>query len=412
MFRIPGLRWWDHVPPFHLAANSRGLLLTAWAVLVLGCRGLDALGDRAGGRPWGVMVASGLATVVLLGLLAAWLIPEAFRRSVPPSTWPWFRDYLVRSTFVAGLGLAGLLAWLLIPAARRASPIGLGLLAFGELLATASGLNPQVAPATFYPESPLCRLLSEKVGDGRVCGLFGALPPNLAMMYGLRDVRGYDAVDADPFVELVLAIRGHVGPPHAITWQLSRGPSPIFDLLGVRAFITPIPRPEFGEPVPLAGRYVYTNPRALPRAFIPRRVVIAPDPGKRLIRLGDPSFDPRAEVLIAGSTTDLPHGEMRGSASIASEQSDRVEILAECPGPAVVVLADSWAEGWSVTVDEKPAEALRADHALRAVQVPAGSHRIAWSYRPRAVYGGLACGAFGLAGVVILTIGVARGTRS
>ncbi len=366
--------------------------------------------DGSKGRAWGVGCSALLAASIGLGLLTAWLVPEAFRRSVPPSTWPWFRDCLLQSVIVTGLGLTGLLVWLLIPVARRVSSVGLGMIAFGELLATANGLNPQVDPATFYPESPLCRFLADRVGDGRICGLFGAIPPNLAMKYGLRDVRGYDAVDADPFVELLMTMRGHFGPPHAITWQLSRGPSPIFNLLSVREFISPIPRAEFGgSPRLLAGRYVYENPRALSRAFIPERAVLVTDRADRLRRLGDPSFDPRAEVFITASSSSLPAGPMGGSAAIESDRPDRVEIRAESRAPAVVVLADSWAEGWTVTVDGQSAEALQADHALRGVPIPPGLHRIVWSYRPRPVYLGLSMSAVGLVGVILYAFGVARG---
>jgi len=408
MFRIPGLRWWDHVPPFHLAANSRALLLTGWAALVLGLRGLDALRDRPPGRARAVLVSAGLAALVLAGLLAAWLDPLAFRRSVPPMAWPWFRDHLAQSAAVAALGLAGLLTWLLVPAGRTVAQVGLGLLAFGELLATANGLNPQVDPATFYPESPLCRSLAVRAGDGRICGLWGALPPNLPMIYRLRDVRGYDAVDPDPYLELLLAIRGHFGPTHALTWQLACGPSPVLDMLGVRYFITPMPRAEFGRsPEILAGRYVYANPRALPRAFIPRRASIVPSGGDRLRRLTDPSFDPRAEVLLT-TAPRLPERPMGGSASIVSEGAGEVVVAADSPAEAVVVLADAWALGWSVRVDGVPADVLQANHALRAVLVGPGPHRIVWSYRPKSVTWGIAGSLTALTGLVTLSVRVAR----
>jgi uncharacterized membrane protein YfhO len=57
-------------------------------------------------------------------------------------------------------------------------------------------------------------------------------------------------------------------------------------------------------------------------------------------------------------------------------------IRAKCDTESIVVLADSWAQGWSVQVDGHPAEALQADHALRAVRTPAGEHLIEWSYAP------------------------------
>ena len=408
MFRIPGLRWWDHLPPFHLAANSRALLLSGWGILILGVRGLDSLGDRTRRRPVGVFLSCGLATIFLLGLLAALLDPLTFRHSAPPTTWPWFREHLIQSIVATALGLLGLLVWTCFPSGRRGAQVGLGLLAVGELLATARGLNPQVDPATFYPENAVCRFLTEHVGDGRICGLWGALPPNLAMAYGLRDIRGYDAVDPDPYVELILSLRGHFGPPHALTWQLSCGPSPVLDLLGVRYFITPMPRAEFGPVVRrLDGKWLYANPKALPRAFIPRRAALVSNSVERLRRLSAVSYDPRAEVLISAASR-LPEGAMNGFVSIETETPGRVVLVVNCAMAAVVVLADRWDAGWAVEIDSRPAESLQANHALRAVVVPPGAHRIIWTYRPRAVLWGVTASVLGLCCLTVWTIVVAR----
>ena len=51
--------------------------------------------------------------------------------------------------------------------------------------------------------------------------------------------------------------------------------------------------------------------------------------------------------------------------------------------PAVLRLADLWYPDWKVTVDGKPAPLLRADHALRAVAVPAGEHKIEFRFASR-----------------------------
>ena len=42
-----------------------------------------------------------------------------------------------------------------------------------------------------------------------------------------------------------------------------------------------------------------------------------------------------------------------------------------------------------VEVDGRPAELLRADHAFRGVRVPAGSHRVVFTYQDRALQAGL-----------------------
>jgi uncharacterized membrane protein YfhO len=52
------------------------------------------------------------------------------------------------------------------------------------------------------------------------------------------------------------------------------------------------------------------------------------------------------------------------------------------------MLADPWFPGWQATVDGRPARMYRANGLVRAVPVPAGKHRVRFTYRPRAFYWG------------------------
>ena len=54
-----------------------------------------------------------------------------------------------------------------------------------------------------------------------------------------------------------------------------------------------------------------------------------------------------------------------------------------CRGPGILVLSEAWFPGWVATVDDAPAEILRADYVLRGVALAAGSHRVRFEYRPR-----------------------------
>ena len=46
--------------------------------------------------------------------------------------------------------------------------------------------------------------------------------------------------------------------------------------------------------------------------------------------------------------------------------------------------------GWRAEADGKPAEILRADGFFRGVALPAGEHRVVFTYRPIAFYAGAA----------------------
>jgi uncharacterized membrane protein YfhO len=64
--------------------------------------------------------------------------------------------------------------------------------------------------------------------------------------------------------------------------------------------------------------------------------------------------------------------------------------MVETATDGLLVLADPWYPQWRVEVDGRPAELLRVDHAFRGVRVPAGSHRVTFTYQDRALWLGAA----------------------
>jgi uncharacterized membrane protein YfhO len=51
--------------------------------------------------------------------------------------------------------------------------------------------------------------------------------------------------------------------------------------------------------------------------------------------------------------------------------------------PALMVLADSYYDGWEAEVDGQPTPVYRANYALRGVFLPAGEHTVVFNYRPK-----------------------------
>src|SRR5262249_51162283 len=78
----------------------------------------------------------------------------------------------------------------------------------------------------------------------------------------------------------------------------------------------------------------------------------------------------------------IPSGppESAGSSRVTHYRLHEVEVDVEAHRPAVLRLADLWYPGWKVTGDGKPARLPRADHAPRAVAVPAGHHAVTFRF--------------------------------
>ncbi|MEO6809367.1 MAG: hypothetical protein ABI353_09685 [Isosphaeraceae bacterium] len=95
-------------------------------------------------------------------------------------------------TFLAALVLALRRSWLSVNAARGAM-LGLTLL---DLFGFGLGLNPAIDPRDQKPESAVIAYLRRVAAPpARILAVGAELPPNIAMRYGLADVRNYDSIE-------------------------------------------------------------------------------------------------------------------------------------------------------------------------------------------------------------------------
>ncbi len=126
--------------------------------------------------------------------------------------------------------------------------------------------------------------------------------------------------------------------------------------------------------------------------------------------LVSPRFNPSQLVLLSDAPSNLPQlvsennhwpepGEV-GEARVVAEGSDFVRIQAKAPPDGgYLVLNDTYYPGWRATVDKKPANILRANIAVRALWLTAGSHVVEFHYDAPAFYRGLR---YSLGGVGLL----------
>jgi len=150
--------------------------------------------------------------------------------------------------------------------------------------------------------------------------------------------------------------------------------------------------------------------RALPRTKLYSNWRMADDP-HALQTLAARDFDPEKTVLVATNTPIAqPSGGAEtdpGTAKITHYQAKDLILQAEAKTPAVLLLNDRTGAGWSVTVDNKPAEVLRCNYIMRGVFLPPGSHTVEFRFRAPLKYFYISVTAFAigllLGGYVICT---------
>ena len=101
-------------------------------------------------------------------------------------------------------------------------------------------------------------------------------------------------------------------------------------------------------------------------------------------------------------------------ATIVEDKRDRVAIHTENGTEGLLVLSDNYYSGWRAFVDGVPAEVVRANCTMRAVNVPAGRHLVSFVFMPAAffvsMYVSLAAAGLTLAALILSAFRRSRST--
>ncbi len=173
----------------------------------------------------------------------------------------------------------------------------------------------------------------------------------------------------------------------------------LIDFLNVKYLISPYPIPEptlklsaqvrqfiGNQPVIL---YIYENQRVLPRVQLVGAYELKA-PRETLRLLNSEAFDPRTKVYLYQKPEPEPQPDSLARAEIVSYGLHHIDIRFSSTRPQLLVLSDTYyPPGWHATVDGRPVRILQANHAFRALAVPAGEHHIRFEYRSRSFFTGL-----------------------
>jgi hypothetical protein len=413
---VPGFVNLLRLPGLNMMSHNRLVFLTSFAILALTALGLETLLHGPIQRRWWFWLPT-----VLLAALCGWcvyrslVLPEAITTQPKfdafyQKRWgsdqittnveqiqAWFIHHYTIMAVLCGLGFGGwLFLWFQKAGRFRWFPV-LVVFLMGDLLWFGHGRSAQCDPALYYPRISVLDEVAKSV-PGRVIG-FRCLPASLAMMQGLNDIRGYDAIDPMRMVDLLkltakpggekpyaatqfLVPKGNAVPPSTVKF------SPVLDMLGVRYAI--FRGDSFAPFHPLFqgnDYWVLINSNALPRVFVPKSVTTTTSDGEELEALASPQFNP-ADVAYVESAVALPI-LCRGTAEITNEIPTRIRISVHMETPGLVVLADNWDKGWRAYWNGKPVPVLRANYAVRGVVVPAGNGTLEFIYKPASLILGL-----------------------
>lgn len=244
-----------------------------------------------------------------------------------------------------------------------------------------ASLNAAAAPvAREFPPAWSAALAELRPGERVILDM--RTDPDAGMALGVPEVWGYGQLVPRRWAELVFASQGYP-PDEAGSSLIIRRDHKLLRLLRARFVL------RRGEPP------VKRLAPPLPRLLLARSWKKTSGRDETLAAVLDPAFDPEASVVLESPPSPEPDPRGRGgSARVVKEGSDSLELEAELESPAILVLADAYAAGWRAEALEGSAQqayqVLPADHALRAVPLSAGRHRLRLRYAPRSWTAGAA----------------------
>jgi O-antigen/teichoic acid export membrane protein len=409
------------VPGFdQLHTPFRWIFPYSLCVTALAALGAERLARGEVGRAAVALAAAVAATgaLALAGLLAVAAAPARFAALAQAAI---ARSGRLQRAFVDGdmllsyewrnavllalaVALAGLAIWAIARRPARGLALAAGALAL-DLALVHYGFNARADPAPLHARLPAVESLRADPVPFRIVGMVDGEPlaPIAGTRLGIEDTRGYDTVIPRRYLDFWQLIEEPQGLLYSKLQGLARVESlasPFLRLLNVRYVLStrPLASPEL-EPVTSEGVHLYRLRDPIERAFLVGEARFARDDAEALALLRAPGFDPRRTVVLTGADPALPGGGA-GTVAWQGRATDRLLLEVEAGAATYLFVGDFHFPGWRASVDGVDAPLLVANHAFRAVHVPAGRHRVEMRYRPDSVRLGGVLTALGLLGAL------------
>ena len=416
---------------------ERVMVVFVVAPAMLAGAAIEAMG-RWRGRPGLLVFLAGLPVVAVL------LVEDHAALPVPLN--------VDRAVVLAFLLLAGF-ALLSGTAVRRAVPVLLVLVVFGDLLAAGrfnlrnglyGGYHEVDLEASARAEGAAAFLRERQKEeparyfgyDPGIAGLTGAPDPpyrfhfadprtgalllnNRATLLGLQDVQGYNPLQPQRWVEYLAALNGFQQEYHEANVYAQGLGSPLLDLLNARYVVVPVGAPSWRQdlarlraenPVVYEDGTVAVLERrgALPRAWIVHEARLV-GTGEALQLLAGGGVDPRRVALLEEESPVLgmPSDPAADEAVVTSYEADEIEVRTRTGATGLLVMSEPYDPNWRAYVDGEEVPLYVADHLLRALAVPAGEHRVELRYVSEELRVGtvVSLGTIGAFGAVMVVLG-------
>jgi hypothetical protein len=380
-----------HLPGFGIAINARMISFAAFGICALGAIGLQESLAKHDTLAWLFLgVAMTIAIAIALVAAEGTLTPDFVRANAIREVVPLLLAFALLRAFTMPRALmAGLLALLLL---QRVMEIG--------------GFIATVDRRAFFPPIAGFEQLPRSGEPYRIVAQGPLFAPNISALYGLEDVRGYQAMT---FARMAETFPLWSIPQPVWSNRVDDLTAPMLSLMNVRyalALPETVPSPGWHLLGKYPGYQLLENRAVLPRAFIPRVIYS----GANNVLAGMAAcrdFASEAWIETEGAPSSVANGE--GTVAVRALGS-HVILHASMRSPGWIVISETAWRGWGATMGRQRLKVHFADRAFLGIYVPAGENDIELSYRPKSVMTGTIISI--VSALVLLGAAIVRRRRS
>lgn len=234
-----------------------------------------------------------------------------------------------------------------------------------ESFITSRKQTENIAPRPVDNQILADKELAYRVYDGTVDPYQSAI-----LSYYHRSVGGYHPAKLQRYQDL-------------ITYHLGKGNMSVFNMMNTKYFISNGP-----DNTPI----VQANPGALGAAWVVNRFKLVPDANAEIDSLT--TFDPKTTAIVHKEfENDLAGISSADSSTIAitSFSLNKIEYEANMTSQGLGVFSEVWYgpnKGWQAYIDDKPVDHIRVNYVLRGLNIPQGTHKIKFEFKPSSYFMG------------------------
>ncbi|HEV7767279.1 MAG TPA: YfhO family protein, partial [Thermoanaerobaculia bacterium] len=365
--------WLHHIPLFDITINDRLAFAAAFALAMLAAIAADAW-------PTSQKRALGAAAIVFIVTVAiAVTTANVFDSRIALGVKPGLILTLTVAVLVPLTILFMLLA--MRTPARIALPVVLALVLISRTFEDGR-IYPVLPEKMFYPTTPiLTHMQNDKSGPFRMGAMHYMFLPDAAALYGLEDVRGYEAMT---FLRLAETYAFWSVYTVASYNNLPDKNRPMLSFLNMKYMIAlPAEQPNEQWKVVAEDRNVrlLENQHVIPRAFVPNRIRY--EQTKDHILYGMSKQNDFYDLAWIEAPEYKPHEIGNGGGTLETKRHGRTwDITAKMIDNSWVVISESAWKGWRAYIDGKRVDMKYANHAFLGVYVPKGTHHLRVVFQP------------------------------